>query len=147
MACHSTVELKDLSLKTQIGTYGPTDTVPDSHILDMTLSIDSSLVLIADDGMSHVFDYDPLVAEINRLANERHYATQERLMTRILIACAAHAQVDAVELFLRKTPVQATSGSLGVRILVDDSTLHGLRQAGAGLCLPAHTGSEGTVIR
>ena len=128
MACRSTVELKDLSLKTQIGTYGLADTVPDAHILDMTLWIDASLVVIAEDGMNHVFDYDPLVAEIDRLANDGHYATQERLMTRLLAACAAHAQVDAVELFLRKTPVQAASGSIGVRIFVDDATLDGLRK-------------------
>lgn len=147
VACRSTVELKDLRLKTQIGTDGPADSGPESHILDMTLWIDASLVLIAEDGMSHVFDYDPLVAEIDRLANDGHYATQERLLTRILAACAAHAQVDGVELFLRKTPVQAASGSLGVRILVDAATLDGLRQTTAGLGLPAHTGGEKPVIR
>ncbi len=142
MTCRSTVELKDLRLDAQIGTYGPADTAPDAHILDMTLWIDASLVLIAEDGMSHVFDYDPLVAEINRLATDGHYATQERLMTRILAACAAHAQVDAVELFLRKTPVQAQSGSLGVRILIDDASLDGLRRGAEGLCLPARTDGE-----
>jgi len=140
MACRSTVELKDLSLKTRIGTDGPADTVPDSHLLDMTLWIDARLVLIAEDGMSHVFDDDPLVAEINRLADDGHDATQERLMTRILAACAAQAQIDAVELFLRNTPVQAASGSLGVRILVDSAALDDLRQAAVGPGLPAHTG-------
>jgi hypothetical protein len=60
-------------------------------------------------------------------------------MTRILSACAAHSQVDAVKLVLRKIPVQAGSGSLGVRILIDGASLDGLRQGAEGLCLPGRT--------
>jgi len=72
----SRIELKDLHLATRIGTYAPGDTVPEYHALDLTLWIDPGLVLIAQDGMAHVFDYDPLVIEIERLAADGLYETQ-----------------------------------------------------------------------
>jgi dihydroneopterin aldolase len=81
------VELLNLELETDIGTFGPDDIRPDAHLLDLILKIDSALVLINEDGMSHVFDYDPLVAEIEELAADGHYETQERLMTRIAHPC------------------------------------------------------------
>jgi dihydroneopterin aldolase len=129
------VELKDLRLEAKIGSYGPGDTVPQAHVLDLTLWIDAGLVLIAEDGMQHVFDYDPLVREIDRLARDGHYETQERLVTRIVAACASQPQVDAVEIVLRKTPVLAGSGSLGVRLVIDEVALHRLRHTAAGLPL------------
>ena len=55
----ATVELKDLVLSTHIGTYGPNDVVPDQHVLNLTLWIHPDLVLIEEDHMKHVFDYDP----------------------------------------------------------------------------------------
>jgi dihydroneopterin aldolase len=116
MTLASRVELKDLRLACQIGTYGPDDVAPDAHLLDLTLSIDPSLVLIAQDGMANVFDYDPLIADIDRLARDQHYDTQERLMTRIVKACAAYPEIEAVEVSLRKTPVLSGSGSLGVQL-------------------------------
>lgn len=124
------VELRDLALDTRIGTYAPGDTVPDRHVLDLTLSINPSLVLIERDGMAQVFDYDPLVAEIVRLANDVHYETQERLVTRIVHACAACPQVLAVDIALRKSPVHAGSGSLGVRLTVRGAALASLRPPG-----------------
>jgi dihydroneopterin aldolase len=57
------IELRDLLLETQIGTYGPNDTRPDVHLLDLTLGIDTSKVLISTDEMRQVFDYDPLIAK------------------------------------------------------------------------------------
>ena len=81
------VELRDLQLNTDIGTYGPNDVVPDAHTLDLTLWIAPALVLIEQDGMDQVFDYDPLMADIDRLAADGHYETQERLITRIVHAC------------------------------------------------------------
>ena len=128
MACQSTVELRDLIIATQIGTYGPGDTVPNAHLLDMYLSIDSDLVLIAEDGMQYVFDYDPLIVEIVRLAADCHYETQERLMTRIAEACSAYSEINTVELTLRKTPVRAGTGSLGIRLFVDGNDLVQLRK-------------------
>lgn len=123
----SRIELKDFHLATRIGTYAPGDTVPDYHALDLTLWIDPSLVLIPQDGMAHVFDYDPLVIEIERLAADGLYATQERLMTRIVQACAAYPVIEALEIALRKFPVRAASGSLGVRLLVDRAQLLRMR--------------------
>jgi dihydroneopterin aldolase len=121
------VELRDLRLNTHIGTYGPHEVVPDAHTLDLTLWLTPELVLIAQDGMAHVFDYDPLVAEIDRLAGDGHYETQERLITRIVHACAAYSEIQALDIGLRKSPVRQGSGSLGVRLCVDALTLNTLR--------------------
>lgn len=121
------VELRDLQLKTDIGTYGPNDVVPDAHTLDLTLWLAPALVLIEHDGMAHVFDYDSLVADIDRLAADGHYETQERLITRIVHACAAYPAIEALDIGLRKSPVRQGSGSLGVRVSVDEKTLSALR--------------------
>ena len=121
------IELRDLRLNTDIGTYGPNDTRPDFHILDLTLGLALDRVLIAQDGMAHVFDYDPLVIEIERLAADGLYATQERLMTHIVQACAAYPVIEALEIALRKFPVRAGSGSLGVRLWVDRAQLLRIR--------------------
>ena len=123
----SRIELKDFHLATRIGTYAPGDTVPEYHALDLTLWIDPDRVLIPQDGMAHVFDYGPLVVEIERLAADGLYATQERLMTRIVQACAAYPVIEALEIGLRKFPVRAGSGSLGVRLLVDRAQLQRMR--------------------
>jgi dihydroneopterin aldolase len=112
---------------TDIGTYGPNDTVPDVHILDLSLGIAVDQVVIAQDGMQHVFDYDPLILEIDRLAADGHYETQERLITRIAIACAAYPAIQHIELFLKKSPVRAGSGSLGVRLTLDETATEALR--------------------
>jgi dihydroneopterin aldolase len=114
------VELRDLALKTQIGTYGPQDTKPDVHLLDLTLGIDTNLVLISTDDMANVFDYDPLIKEIDRIAEDGHYETQERLMTRIAQACAAYLEIKTIEISLRKAPVRNNTGVLGVRLSLNE---------------------------
>jgi dihydroneopterin aldolase len=121
------IELRDLQLKTDIGTYGPTDTRPDVHLLDLTLGISVNQVVISQDGMAHVFDYDPLITEIERLSADGHYETQERLMTRIASACAAHLAVKRIEICLKKFPVRSGSGSLGVRLTLDEVSTEALR--------------------
>ncbi|MEL6362238.1 MAG: dihydroneopterin aldolase [Pseudomonadota bacterium] len=123
----STIELKNLELEPSLGTYGPNDVVPDVHLLDLKLTIDPKLVFIDTDGMDRVFDYDPLIAEINRLAIDGHYHTQERLMTRIVTACAAYEAIEAVELCLSKRPVLRDSGELGVRLYVETEGLAEVR--------------------
>lgn len=123
----STIELKHLELKPSLGTYGPDDVVPDVHLLELTLTIDPKLVLIDADGMDRVFDYDPLIAEIDRLAKDGHYQTQERLMTRIVAACRAYEAIEAVELCLSKRPVLRGSGELGVRLYVETKELAEIR--------------------
>ena len=127
MTTNACIELKDLKLQTQIGTYGPGAIVPKQHLLDLTLWIDSKLVLISEDVMANVFDYDPLVIEINRLANDGHYETQERLMTRITQACTTYPEIESLEISLRKLPVSAGSGSLGVRLSMDSASLSKIR--------------------
>ena len=124
----ASIELRNLKLETQIGTYKPGDVIPNEHLLDLTLWIDSTLVLISEDDMKHVFDYDPLVAEIDRLSRDGHYETQERLMSRIIEACAQYHQIQSLEIGLRKSPVRNDSGSLGVRLLMDRAALAGLRK-------------------
>ena len=121
------IELKDLKLQTQIGTYGPGAIIPKQHLLDLTLWIDPKLVLIAEDVMENVFDYDPLVIEIDQLAGDGHYETQERLMTRIVQACSQYPEIESLEIGLRKLPVSAGSGSLGVRLQIDGDTLNNMR--------------------
>lgn len=121
------IELRDLQLKTDIGTYGPRDTKPDCHFLDLTLGVSLKEVVIAQDGMEHVFDYDPLIVEIDRLAADGHYETQERLITRIASACAAYPSIQYMEISLRKSPVRSGSGSLGVRLTLDEVATDALR--------------------
>ena len=123
----ASIELRDLKLQTQIGSYGPGAIIPKQHLLDLTLWIDSKLVLISEDLMENVFDYDPLIVEIERLAGDGHYETQERLITRIIEACARYSEIKAMDISLRKLPVIAESGSLGVRLSVDSLTLNSYR--------------------
>ena len=126
MVCVSSIILKDLSLTTKIGCYGQTDVIPKAHVLDMNLKIDPSLVLIENDGMEFVFDYDPLITTIDILARDQHYHTQECLLTRIVQACAQYTEIEGVTLNLRKTPV-LNNGSLGVEISVDKEYLEKVR--------------------
>lgn len=129
MKTNACIDLKDLQLQTQIGTYGPEAVIPKQHLLDLTLWIDPKLVFISEDLMENVFDYDPLVIEIERLAGDGHYETQERLMTRIVQACAKYPEIESLEISLRKSPVSQGTGSLGVRLSVDQTTLDKLRTA------------------
>lgn len=129
MTLSSTVELRDLALPLDLGTYGPGDVVPERHVLDMTLTIDPSLVFIDADHMDRVFDYDPLIADIDRLAAKTHYETQEYLISRIVELCAGYHEVRAVDLTLRKMPVRNGSGSLGVRLSAGADALQALRQS------------------
>ncbi|MBU3548765.1 dihydroneopterin aldolase [Polynucleobacter sp. P1-05-14] len=127
MSRKASIELRDLKLQTQIGTYKTGDIIPDNHLLDLTLWIDPNLVLISEDKMSKVFDYDPLVLEITRLASDGHYETQERLISRITEACASYSQIQSLDISLRKSPVHNNSGSLGVRLSLDQGALLQLR--------------------
>ena len=129
MKSNACIDLKDLQLQTQIGTYGPGAVIPKQHLLDLTLWIDPKLVFISEDLMENVFDYDPLVIEIEKLAGDGHYETQERLMTRIVQACAKYPEIESLEISLRKSPVSQGTGSLGVRLSVDQTTLDELRTA------------------
>lgn len=127
MPTNACIELRDLELSTEIGTYSPGDIVPKKHLLDLTLWIDSKLVLISKDLMTSVFDYDPLVNEIDQLARDGHYETQERLMTRIVEACAKYLEIESIEIGLKKLPVRSETGSLGVRLSVDSAMLNAFR--------------------
>jgi dihydroneopterin aldolase len=125
----SYVELKDLHIAVQIGTYGPNDVVPDAHLLDLTLTIAPHLVIVPRDEMALVFDYDPLIRHIDTLARASHYETQERLVTCIVEACAEYPQIEALDIFLRKRPVMSGTGTLGVRLIVDTEGMAALRDA------------------
>jgi dihydroneopterin aldolase len=125
----STVELRDLMLDVQIGTFLAGESQPDFHLLDLTLAIDTELVLISEDCMTKVFDYDPLLSDIERLSRDHRYETQERLLTRIVRACAQYPQIKAIEVALRKGPIKLDStalgcaavgsGTLGIRLVAD----------------------------
>ena len=129
MPSQSFVELKDLQIAARIGTYGPDDVVPDAHILDLTLTISTHLVMVPRDEMALVFDYDPLILRIDTLARAQHYETQERLITRIVEACAQYPQIEALDICLRKRPVLSGTGTLGVRLIVDGEAMTVLRNA------------------
>jgi len=131
MTSTACIELKDLQLNTQIGTYAPGATIPDQHLLNLTLWINPKLILISEDLMDRVFDYDPLVLEIDRLAADGHYETQERLVTRIVEACAHYSEIESLEISLSKTPVRENSGVLGIKLYVDESNLARMRAAQA----------------
>ena len=117
------IELTNLDLDIQIGSYTESDVVPEKHILDIVLSINPELVLIDEDKMDRVFDYDPLIREIQRMAAEMHYETQERFITRIVDICAKEEEIMDVEIFLRKFPVCGSSGELGVRLKINELDL------------------------
>ena len=121
------IELTNLDLDIAIGFYTDGDVVPDKHILDLNLSIDPALVLIDEDQMDRVFDYDPLIREIQRMSREMHYETQERFITRIVDECVKYNEIKSVEVFLRKSPVFGSSGELGVRLVIGEPNLTNLR--------------------
>ena len=127
MKALAAIEIRDLRLEARIGTFGPGDIAPHAHLLDITLWIDPSLILIGEDAMAHVFDYDPLIAEIYRLGRDGAYETQERLTTRIVQACAENPAITALEITLRKTPGPSGSGSVGVRLVMDADALSDIR--------------------
>ena len=124
----STIELFDFELNVDIGTYKDDEIAPNKHILDLTLSIDPSLVIVEKDKMGDVFDYDPLIKGINALAKEAHYETQERLITLIVKECSNYNEIKELDLFLYKSPVSNSSGKLGVRIILDEKDLNKLRR-------------------
>lgn len=121
------IELRDLHLPVLIGTYGPDDVVPDAHVLNLDLTISPDLVQVTSDAMANVFDYDPLMAQIAAIARSRTFETQEYLMTLIVQACAAHHEITAVDISLRKHPVLGATGSLGVRLILTAEDLAALR--------------------
>lgn len=128
MTRQARIELRDLHIPASIGTYGPDDVVPDSHALDLDLTISPDLVQVPSDEMGNVFDYDPLIAKIAVIARSQKFETQEYLMTLIVKACAAYSQIDSVQICLRKSPVLAGTGSLGVRLIVEADDLAALRR-------------------
>ena len=123
----STIELFDFELNVDIGTYKDDEIVPNKHILDLILSIEPSFVIIKKDKMDDVFDYDPLIKDINSLTRKVHYETQERLITLIVKECSAYDEIKGLDLYLRKSPVSNSSGKLGVRIILDEKDLNKLR--------------------
>lgn len=127
MTRQARIELRDLHIPACIGTYGPDDIVPDSHALDLDLTISPDLVQVASDDMANVFDYDPLIAQIAGIARSQKFETQEYLMTLIVEACAAYSQIDSIQISLRKRPVLDGTGSLGVRLTLEAKDLAELR--------------------
>jgi len=124
MTLQAFIELHEIKIDTKIGTYALGVAHPKEHLLSLALCIDPKLVLINEDSMQSVFDYDPLLLEIQRLAADTHYETQERLITRIVKACAAYAEIISLEIALKKQPALNDSGSLGVRLCMDRASLN-----------------------
>ena len=129
MGATATVELRDLALDIRIGTGPDGAPAPETHVLDITLTIEAAQVLIAEDRMALVFDYDPWRAAVERVVGERRYETQEFLMSRLAAVCAAEPAVRAAEIALHKGPVARGGGSLGLRLSLDADALTALRRA------------------
>ena len=127
MAYQSSVKLRGLSLNCDIGSYGINEVVPNKHRLDMELLVEKNLILIEEDEMANVFDYDPLVEEITQISLSGKFNTQEKLITLILKACLKYHQIKAVSLFLYKTPVRE-DGELGITVNISEQELEKLRQ-------------------
>lgn len=127
MTKQALIELRELRIDARIGSYGPTDVAPEEHLLDLTLSIAPALVQVAADDMGLVFDYDPLVRQIDQISSAQHYQTQEYLMTRIVQACATYPEIMGLDICLRKRPVRRGTGTLGVRLVLGAEELVALR--------------------
>ena len=123
----SYIELKDLELTANIGTYQAGEVVPSAHVLDLCLTINPRYVFIEEDLMERVFDYDPLIAKITKTASNEHYETQERLITKIASLCAGNEEVIAADIYLRKFPISPKSGTLGVRLKLGRDDLQALK--------------------
>ena len=115
MTQHAQIRLNDLTLPCHIGTYETDDIIPDAHILDMVLYLDKSWVVINDDKMDRVFDYDPLIRNLLHDAGAQKYETQEYLISLMFQRCFDHCEIHAVDLYLRKSPVRS-DGTLGVQV-------------------------------
>ncbi|MGP9790820.1 dihydroneopterin aldolase [Roseinatronobacter sp. NSM] len=140
MTGQARIAMRGLHLPCTIGHY-PTGTVaPDLHLLDLILTISSEHVLVAADEMAQVFDYDPLLAQISRIACARHYVTQEYLLTRIVRVCAAYKQITALEAKLRKSPVGG--GTVGVELILKSEDLEKLRALNADQAEPDGQGAN-----
>ena len=126
MVYQSSVKLRRLSLDCDIGSYGMNEVVPNKHRLDLELFIEKNLILIEEDKMANVFDYDPLIEEITQISLSGKFNTQEKLITLILNACLKYFQIKAVSLFLYKSPVRK-DGELGVNVRVNEQELEKLR--------------------
>lgn len=131
MTLHSTIELADVPVKAQIGIFAEGDSDPYEHRLDLTLVIDPKLVLIEEDGMKHVFDYDPLLEQIHAVSQDKHYVTQEVLASHIVRCCAKFEQIHGVEICLKKSRPNGSGGTvcgtIGVRLKVSGDDLVALR--------------------
>ena len=126
MVYQSSVRLRRLSLDCDIGSYGMNEVVPNKHRLDLELFIEKNLILIEEDKMANVFDYDPLIEDITQISLSGKFNTQEKLITLILNECLKYSQIKAVSLFLYKSPVRK-DGELGVNVRVNEQELEKLR--------------------
>lgn len=112
----STIELKDYKVGVSLGTYEKGQVQPQYHLIDLTFEIDESFVVIDEDSMGNVFDYDPLIAKLDQLCLSDHFNTQEKLLTKIIEICRNYSPpIESVEVYLRKYPVSTSGGTLGLR--------------------------------
>jgi dihydroneopterin aldolase len=111
-----TIELKEFKLDVEIGTYTKGQVQPLQHLLDLKFEIHERFVLIDQDSMDKVFDYDPLIADLEQLSSKKHFNTQEKLLTEIIELCRIYSPpLQSVEVYLRKYPVSPLGGTLGLR--------------------------------
>ena len=124
---YSYIELKNLPLDAKIGEQDHENTQY-RHYLDLKFSIETGYVLLKSDHMQKVYDYDPLVANIKKLASSVNFQTQEYLTNCILNLCLEEKKIMDLEIFLYKKSATGSLGSLGVRLLISSTEMSSLRQ-------------------
>lgn len=127
----STIEITSVPIKAHIGIFSDGSSDPYEHSLDLKLAVDPSLVLIDEDSMQHVFDYDRLLEEIHHISQHQHYETQEMLASLIVRCCAGFSAIESVEVCLKKFRSDGhggtISGMIGVTLQVQGQALAAMR--------------------
>jgi hypothetical protein len=75
--------------------------------------------------INDLYEYE--VSDATARYKRAYEETQERLITRIALACAAYPAVKTIEICLKKCPVRTGSGSLGIRLTLNETETQGLR--------------------
>lgn len=123
----ATVELTDLQLSVCIGEHNAAEIMPEIHVLDLVLTVNSDLVCTDTDTMSDVFDYEPILDFIYNLIKGKRYETQECLIFLIVRHCAQFEEVNQIDVSIRKESKGEPRGMLGVRLVLNEHDVNEFR--------------------
>ena len=123
----ATIELTDLQLSVGIGEHNAAKILPEIHVLNLVLTVNSDLVCTDTDTMSDVFDYDPILDFIYNLTKGKRYETQECLIFLIVRHCAQFDEVMQIDVSIRKESKGEARGRLGVRLVLNEHDVNKYR--------------------